>query len=238
MRPRRLLAAALLVGAAGLAACTGDSEPDAADPAALLDAAQATLDQTSSVHFALSSAELPEGATALVGGEGDAERPDSFEGELDITLGGIAATVAVVSVDGTLYAQLPFSDGFTETDPASIGIADPGTLLGEDGGVTSLLSAASDPVAGEDARIGDTVVRTVESTLPADAVAGALASAEGAGDFDAVFSIDPETTQLLRTVITGEFLVAGTPSTYTVDLSDYDVPVDIDVPADSTAPAG
>lgn len=238
MRRRRLRAAALLAGAAGLAACTGDSEPDAADPAVLLDAAQATLDQTSSVHFALSSAELPEGATALVGGEGDAARPDSFEGELDITLGGIAATVAVVSVDGTLYAQLPFSDGFTETDPASIGIADPGTLLGEDGGVISLLSAATGPVAGEDARIGDTVVRTVEATLPADAVAEALASAEGAGDFDAVFSIDPETTQLLRTVITGEFLVAGNPSTYTVDLSDYDVPVDIDVPADISAPAG
>ncbi len=229
-RRATFVVAVLALVSVAVVGCTGEGDEAAADPAALLADAKTTLDGTSSVHFVLSSADVPDGVTALVGGEGDAARPDGFVGDLDVTIGGVAATVAVVSTGGTLYAQLPFSTGFTETDPSTIGISDPGTLLAADGGVTGLLAAATDPGLLDDIRIGETVVRQVEATLPASAVADVLASADDAGTFTAVFGIDPETSQLLRATITGPFLAVDTPSTYTVDLSDYDVPVEITAP--------
>lgn len=220
--------AALPAAVLSLAACSGSG--DDTDPAELLDLTRETLSATESVRFALTSADVPDGTTALLGGEGDAARPDSFAGDLDVTIAGIEATVSVVSVDGTLYAQLPFTDGFTATDPATIGIADPGELLAADGGVTGLLDAATDPMDGGEARIGDTVVRQVEVDIPADAVGDVLAAADDFGTFAAVLGIDPESGQLRRAEITGPFLAADTDSTYTIELSDYDEPVEITAP--------
>jgi lipoprotein LprG len=217
-----------VVVAITLAGCSGAD--DSADPAQLLDLTRETLAATESVHFVLSSADVPDGTTALLGGEGDAARPDSFAGDLDVTVAGIAATVSVVSVDGTLYAQLPFSDGFTPTDPAAIGIADPGDLLAVDGGIDGLLAAATDPVDGGEARIGDTVVRQVEVAIPASAVGDVLTAADDSGSFAAVLGIDPDSGQLRRAEITGPFLAADADSTYTIELSDYDEPVEITAP--------
>jgi lipoprotein LprG len=225
----RPTAAVALAGPLALVGCSRSG--DSADPAELLDRSREVLAATDSVHFVLTSSDLPEGAAALRGGEGDAARPDRFAGDLEVTLAGVAATVAVVSIDGTLYAQLPLTSGFAETDPSAIGIADPGTLLAADEGVDGLLAAAEDPSDAGEARVDGTVVRQVEVTIPAAAVADALTAADDAGEFAAVLGVDPATGQLRRAELTGPFLDADTDSTYVIELSDYDEPVEITAPA-------
>ncbi|MGF1661627.1 MAG: LppX_LprAFG lipoprotein [Kineosporiaceae bacterium] len=219
----------LLLGGLAVAGCSGSD--DSADPAGLLERSREVLAATDSVHFVLTSSDVPDGATALRGGEGDAARPDRFAGDLEVSLAGVAATVAVVSIDGTLYAQLPLTTGFTETDPATIGIADPGDLLAADGGIDGLLAAAQEPTDAGEARVDGTVVRQVEVTIPAAAVAEALTAADGAGEFAAVIGVDPATGQLRRAELTGPFLAPDTDSTYVIELSDYDEPVEITAPA-------
>ncbi len=228
--PGHRLVVLVVASSALLAGCTGSEAEDEVDPAELVAAAKATLDATESVHFILTSEDVPEGVTALVGGEGDAARPDGFTGDLDVSIGGAQASVAVISIGGVVYAQLPFSTGFTETDPAAVGISDPGTLLSADAGVTGLLTAATDPTALADTRDGDTVLRQVQATLPASAVADILVSADDSATFDVVFGIDPDTGQLRRAELSGPFLAADAPSTYTVELSAYDEPVEITAP--------
>ena len=212
--------------ALAVAGCAGET----ADPAELLAEATTVLADTTSAHFVLTSEGVPEGGAALLGGEGDVVRPDGFAGDLDVALAGASASVEVISVDGVLYAQLPFASGFTETDPALIGIADPGAFLAPDGGVTRLLAEASNPVAEGEERLGETVVQRVAVELPPDVVADVLAAADGADPFEAVLAIDPETAQLRSAAITGEFLGPDVESTYTIELSDYDEPIEISAP--------
>jgi lipoprotein LprG len=234
IRARRpVLTAAVMLALAGAPALAGCSGSDGADedPAEVLDRSREVLAATESVHFVLTSSDIPEGATALRGGEGDAARPDRFAGDLEVTLAGVAATVAVVSIDGTLFAQLPLTTGFTETDPSTLGIADPGALLAPDQGVDGLLAAAENPVDAGEARVDGTVVSQVEVTIPAAAVADALTAADGADGFAAVLGVDPATGQLRRAELTGPFLATDTDSTYVIELSDYDEPVEITAPA-------
>jgi len=235
---RLALSVPLLVAALTLAGCSGDEsasaepspEPSVLDAAGLLNLSQQTLATTESVHYVLTSSDVPEGVTALLSGEGDAARPDSFAGDLDVVLAGLNATVAVISVGGTLYAQLPFATGYTATDPATIGIADPGELLADDGGINGLLAAATAPSEGAESRVAETVVRQVEVTLPASAVADVLTAADTEGTFTAVLGIDEETGRLLRAELVGPFLAVETDSTYVIELSAYDEPVEITAP--------
>jgi lipoprotein LprG len=220
--------AAVAVTALLVASCSGGGAEE--DPQVLLDRADETLAATQSVHFVLSSTDVPDGVTAVVAGEGDAARPDSFAGDLDVVLAGVAATVAVVSTGRVLYAQLPFTTGFTETDPAQIGITDPGTLLAEEAADPPILGAATGATDEGESRVGDVVVRQVGAIIPASAVGPVLGTADEAADFDALLGIDPETGQLLRAELTGPFLATDTPTSYTIELSDYDAPVEITVP--------
>ena len=78
-------------------------------------------------------------ARLLVGGEGDIARPASFEGTLKVRALGSTLDLEVVSVDGTVYAQLPFTSGFSVVDPAQFGFGDPGALLDPETGISQLL---------------------------------------------------------------------------------------------------
>ncbi|MGQ4819625.1 LppX_LprAFG lipoprotein, partial [Enterococcus faecium] len=77
--------------------------------------------------------------TLLVGGEGDIARPASFDGTLEVQALGSTLDLEVVSVDDTVYAQLPFTSGFSVIDPAQFGFGDPGDLLDPETGISQLL---------------------------------------------------------------------------------------------------
>ena len=219
-----LLAALVL---AATAACSGGSDESAPD---LLAHAKKTLDAASSAHFVLTSDGAPSTGTLLVGGTGDIKRPASFEGTLKVQASGATTDVKVVSVGGTVYAQLPFLASYSVIDPAQFGIGDPGALLDPDSGISQLLAKAQKAELGDEKRVGGVVVREVTADLPGQLVADLLTSKDPSTDVHARFSIATDSGQLRRAVLTGPFFTADDDGTYTVELSDFGADVTITAP--------
>lgn len=217
-----LVVAAVLSGCGG-----GEPEESAGD---LLSRAKTTLDETESVHFVLTSDNAPTSGTLLVGGEGDIARPSSFQGTLEVLALGSTADLEVVSVDGTVYAQLPFSSGFSVVDPAQFGFGDPGALLDPDTGISQLLAEAENAELGEERRVDGEVVREVTADLPGELVEQILTSEDPSTPVQARFSIAPDSGELRRAVLIGPFFSADDDATYTLELSDFGADVEITAP--------
>lgn len=220
---------ALLLAVAALLAGCGSDGPAAPPAEALLTAARTSLATAATVHFVLDSEGAPSSGLALLGGEGDAARPDRLRGTLKVRVAGLSADVDVVAVDGTFYARLPLAPGLTRTDPSTLGFGDPGALFSV--GLTTLLDAARDPRDAGQERVDGEVVDTVAVTFPGPAVADVLRSAEPGTDFQGRVGLtrgDPR--QVRRVTLTGPFY-SGATTTYTIVLTRYGEPVDISAPA-------
>ena len=222
-----LLALALLAVPALTACSGGDDTGSAAD---LLAHAKHTLDETETLHFVLDSEGAPETGTELVGGEGDIARPASFEGTLQVLAMGSTIDLAVVSVDGTVYAQLPFTSGYSVVDPAQFGFGDPGALIDPETGISQLLSEGEDAELGEERRVDGEVVREVTADLPGELVEQILTSEDPSRPVQARFSIAVDSGELLRAELTGPFFSAEDDATYTLELSDFGADVEITAP--------
>ncbi|SHF92005.1 LppX_LprAFG lipoprotein [Geodermatophilus nigrescens] len=225
LRRAAALGAGLVVALAGCGG--GEPEESAGD---LLQRAKTTLDETSSLHFVLTSEGAPTTGTALTGGEGDVLRPASFEGTLQVLAAGSSLDLAVVSVDGTVYAQLPFTSGYSEVDPAQFGFGDPGALLDPDTGISQLLAEADSAQLGEERRVDGEVVREVTAELPGELVEQVLTSADPAQPVQARFSVAPDSGELRRAELTGPFYASGQDATFTIELSDPGADVEITAP--------
>ena len=224
-----LLALALLA-VPMLTACSGDDATETDSAADLLAHAKHTLDEAESVHFVLDSEGAPDAGTALVGGEGDIARPAAFDGTLKVLAMGSTLDLAVVSVDGTVYAQLPFTSGFSVVDPAQFGFGDPGALIDPGTGISQLLAEAESAELGEERRVDGEVVREVTADLPGELVEQLLASEDPARAVRARFSIAEESGELLRAELTGPFFAAEDDATYILELSDFGADVEITAP--------
>ncbi len=222
-----LLALALFAGPV-LAGCSGGSSAESAPD--LLAHAKHTLDETDSAHFVLSSEGAPETGTSLVGGEGDIARPSSFGGTLKVDVMGSTLDLEVVSIDGTVWAQLPFASSFSEIDPAQFGFGDPGALLDPDTGISQLLGEATGAKLGEERRVDGEVVQEVTAEIPGDLVEQILTSADPSTPVQARFSIAPDSGELRRAELTGPFFTAEDDATYTLELSDFGADVEITAP--------
>jgi lipoprotein LprG len=224
----RLLTVALLA-APVLAGCGGGGD-DGESAADLLARAKTTLDDASSAHFVLATEGAPERGTALVGGEGDIVRPASFEGTLKVLALGATLDLAVVSVDGTVYAQLPFTTAYSVVDPAQFGFGDPGALLDPETGISQLLADAESAELGEERRVDGEVVREVTAEIPGELVEQILTSEDPSKPVPARYLIATETGELRRAELTGPFFTAGDDATFTLDLSDFGADVEITAP--------
>lgn len=230
MRRRSTAAVLLTVLAAALvlAGCGGSSSDESAGD--LLARAKSVLDDASSAHFVLSSDGAPATGNALLGGEGDIARPASFSGTLQVRALGSSIDAQVVSVDGTVYAQLPFTSGYSVIDPATIGVGDPGALLDPESGISQLLTATQSPELGDESRVDGEVVREVSGTLPGQLVADLLTSEDPSQDVQARFSIATDSGELRQVQLTGPFFTADDQGSYTIVLSDYGADVSITAP--------
>jgi hypothetical protein len=212
-----------------LVGCSGGGGSEESAPE-LLARAKTTLDEASSAHFVLDSEGAPDSGTLLVGGEGDIARPSSFEGALKVRAIGSVLDLQVISVDGTVYAQLPFTSGFSVVEPAMFGFGDPGALLDPDSGISQLLVETDSAQLGAESRVDGEVVREVTAELPGDLVERILASQDPSQPVQARFSIATETGELRRAELTGPFFTAGEDATYTLELSDFGADVEITAP--------
>jgi hypothetical protein len=224
-----LLALALLA-VSSLVACGGDDADDAGSATDLLAEAKQTLDEAESAHFVLESENAPDSGTALVGGEGDIARPSAFEGTLQVVALGSTIDLEVVSVDGTVYAQLPFTTGFSVVDPAEFGFGDPGALLDPETGISQLLAEAESAELGEESRVDGEVVREVTAELPGDLVEQLLTSEDPSRPVQARFSIATDSGELRRTELTGPFFDADVDATFVLGLSEFGADVEITAP--------
>jgi lipoprotein LprG len=231
-----VLTAAVLLVTGVLAGCTKGGGGPAPTPSPTKDAATVLkeagqkLDAAPALHFTVTSSGTPASATALTGGEGDVARPDKFSGTLSAKVGGQNLNVKVVSVGGTVWAQL-LGAAWIKVDPARFGVHDPGTLLAPHGGLADLLNDATNPrVAGEKRR-GAEVLREVDAEVPGATVARVLATTDPSKPVPAVFGVDEATGQLREATLTGPFFSTTQQSTYTVVLDRYGEQVDIRAPA-------
>jgi lipoprotein LprG len=228
LRRAALALLALLLALPVLAGCSGGGSHESA--AELLARAKKSLDEARSLHFALSSSGAPSTGTVLTGGDGDIARPSSFAGTLKVQVGGNGVDLKVVSVNGKVYAQLPFAQNFAVIDPKTFGFGDPGALLDPQTGISQLLTEAQNPKLGDQRRVNGEVVREVTADLPGQLVADLLTSKDPSKPVHARFSIASDSGQLRRAALTGPFFSSAADGTYTLDLSKFGEHVTITAP--------
>lgn len=222
--------AVLLAGCAGGGGSSGSGGEDGPTPEEVLAEAKATLDETSGVQISLSTDDLPEGTTGITSASGVATSAPAFDGDISVSLAGNTVDVPVVAVDGTVYAELPLVPGFQDIDPGEYGAPDPATLIDPDQGVSTLLTATQDPVAGETVRGGadnTEVLTEYTGTVTDEVMTNLIPSAEGS--FEVTYTVT-EDDELRRAVLTGVFYPATSEMTYTVDLTEYGTEQDITAP--------
>jgi lipoprotein LprG len=233
--PGKLAAAALsALCVVAVASCSGDpqsptpsqSQPS---PAQQLAAAKAKVDAAPSVHLGLVSGNVPQGATGVVSADGWGKHPPAFKGTFKVTLKGVQADAEITSLGGEVYAKLPLVPGTNRIDPKAFGLPDPAVLFSPDKGITTLLTATTSPVAGEQVRQGSEVLSTISGSLPGRIVTDLFLVGDSNGTFAATYGLT-DGGELRRVVLTGPFFGAGTTSTYTLTLDQYGQPVTITKP--------
>jgi lipoprotein LprG len=215
-----------VVSAVALAAC-GAPPPS---PSALLAQAKQVIDSASAAHFQLTSTGVRAGGNTITGGAGDIKRPNSFDGTLNVTVGGFSVSVQVISTGGTFYLKDPLSGTFSITNPAAYGFGDPSQLLDPQHGLSSLLLLCTSTGLGDDDRYNGEQLHEVTCMLPGHAVAALLTSADPSKSVSATFGIDPSSNQTRRVVLTGPFFNATANSTLTLIVDNYGENVTITPP--------
>lgn len=213
-----------------LAACSGDGGGEAGPtPEDVLAAAKQALDETSGVTLSLATEALPEGVDGILKATGVATHAPAFDGHLTIVVNGLDVDVPVVSVDGTVYAKLPFTRTFSEVNPADYGAPDPAQLMDPDTGLSTWLTEVTGVEEGERIRDGEVVLSSYTGSLPGDVVDASIPSADEDVDFPATFRVD-EDGRLRSVEISGPFYGSTGTVDYTVSVDDYGTDKDIHKP--------
>ena len=229
---RSALAVAVLLAATSLTSCGGDKKDadNGVDATQVLAQAKQKLDDTSGVHLALTTPELPDGVSGVLSATGEVTRAPAFQGELKVMFGGLTATVPVISVGGKVYAKIPpLQLRWEQVDPADYQAPDPATLLDPDDGVPNWLTAAQHVQKGKQKREGKAVVTVYTASVPGDAVKSAIPTASAERSFDAEFRIDDH-DRLVGGTFTGPFYGSGGDVVYDLALSDYGLDKTIKAP--------
>ncbi|WP_404389081.1 LppX_LprAFG lipoprotein [Humibacillus xanthopallidus] len=215
-------------------ACTGSGDtpsPTQSTPSAAqrLTAAKAKVDAAPSVHLTLASKDVPEGSNGIISADGWGKHPPAFKGTFKVRLAGIEGDAEITSVDGAVYAKLPFVPGTREIDPTSLGLPDPATLFSTDAGLTGLMTKTTSPTVSGQVRAGSEVLTTITGTIPGAAVVDLFGIGDRAGTFDVTYGLT-EGDELRQVTLTGPFFGASTSSSYVLTLDQYGQPVTITAP--------
>jgi lipoprotein LprG len=229
-RATRLLTVLLVPLLAFPVACSGDEGEAAAEtPADVLAEAKKQLDETSGVTLSLTTEKLPDGVDGVLEATGVGTHAPAFDGDITLLVNSLSVDLPVVAVDGKVHAKLPFTTTFAEVDPADYGAPDPAGLMSTEGGISGWLTAAEGVTEGDEVRDGERVLTSYTGTIPGDAVASVIPSADKSADFAATFRIDQD-GRLDSTEVGGPFYGAKGDVGYTVKLSDYGTEKDITKP--------
>ena len=140
-----------------------------------------------------------------------------------------SAMPALGAIDKLLYLKLPFTTEFAQVDPKKYNAPDPAQLFATEGGITSLMTATTNPVEGKKSREGADVLKTFTGTLPGDRVVKLLNIGDAAKTFEVTYGITDPGGELRSVTMVGPFYQGAT-STYVLTLDKYGAPVEISKP--------
>jgi lipoprotein LprG len=215
-----------------LAGCSNDQKSAAspADSTALLTAARTSLAGASTVHFTLTSTDVPTDGTRLVDGQGVIVRPKQFQGNLSILISGNKVSVELISAGGKVYAKLPFSNSFQVTNPSDFGLSDPAKLIDPNTGIARMFGELTAVTNKGQLRVGNDVVTQLNGALPGTLVDALLTDADPAQPVQTELYITKDTHQLRRVVMTGPIYTKGVESTFNLLLDQYSAPATVTAP--------
>lgn len=223
-RPLPILVAALLAGALSVAACGGDSDTDtggdAGLPAAstLLPAAAAKMRAVTSTAFTITT-DGETGALPISSAEGAIDNTGTAQGKAQLDQLGMALELTFVVKDGTVYLN-GLTGGWQKMPLAqAAAIYDPTAILDPDKGIASVLASAQGTTQK---REGDDYV--VDATFDGAAMAGLVPGVTGEVKGTVWIGVDEPLVRQLR------FTVPGQTGTATIAFSDFDKPVNVEVP--------
>jgi len=212
------------------AGCSGSDKSQVGLSAAQqLAAAKTTFDAATSVHLTLRSSGIPASASGVLGADGSGTNAPAFKGTLDARISGFEAKVEVVAVDKVLYLKLPFTTDFVKANPKDYNAPDPAQLFAKEGGISSLLTATTNPVEGKKVRVGADVLQTITGTLPGASVSKLLSVGSATKTYKVTYGITVPGNELRTVTMTGPFYKGAT-STYVLTLDQYGAPVAISKP--------
>ena len=191
--------------------------------------AKTKVDAATSMHLTLRSSGIPDSVNGALGADGSGTHAPAFKGTLNARISGFEAKVDVVAIDKLLYVKLPFTTEFVQVDPKTYNAPDPAQLFATEGGITSLMTATTNPVEGKKVRVGPDVLQTITGTLPGASVAKLLNIGDAAKTFDVTYGLTDPGGELRTVTMTGPFYQGAT-STYTLTLDKYGAPVAISKP--------
>lgn len=198
-------------------------------PEQVLTAAKVALDETVGVTLSLTTDELPDDVDGILEATGVATRAPAFDGDLTILYNGLEVQVPVVSVDGKVYAKLPFTRSFDEVNPADYGAPDPADLMDPSTGLSTWLTGVNELEEGDRVRDGETVLNSYTGSLPGDVIVASIPSADPDADFPATFQIDDD-GRLRSVEVSGPFYGSKGTVDYTIGVDDYGIDTDITRP--------
>lgn len=211
-----------------LVACSDGGGSDDT-PEEVLAAAKVALDETVGVTLSLTTEELPDDVDGILEATGVATRAPAFDGDLTILYNGLEVQVPVVSVDGKVYAKLPFTRSFDEVNPADYGAPDPADLMDPSTGLSTWLTGVSGLEEGDRVRDGETVLSSYTGSLPGDVIVASIPSADPDAEFPATFQIDDD-GRLRSVEVSGPFYGSKGTVDYTIGVDDYGTDTDITRP--------
>lgn len=230
---RRALGALVVLSfalSAGGCSDGGDKAPEKS-PTEVLAEAKTQLDETSGIRLRLSTDDLPDGVQGITEATGVATTAPAFDGTISIIFAGQSVDVPVIAVDGTVYAQIPLTVGWSDVDPGEYGAPDPARLMDPETGLSSLLPATEDVERGESVRGGtdnDEILTEYTGTVPGTAMKQVIPSASG-DSFDVTYTVT-DSGELRQAVLTGVFYADSPEMTYTVDFDEYGTSPEITAP--------
>lgn len=219
-----LLSATLLAAVAG---CKGGDSPSSDEtPRDRLTAAKKSFDEAKFINFTLATKNLPDDIEGLLSAKGTGTHDPAFDGEVKVQTG-FDVTAPLIAIDSNVYVKLPFSDWST-LDPADYGAPDPAELIDPEGGISSLFTATEGLDVGDSTRDGDTVLTSIDGTIPGEDVKAVFPSS-GSDDFDVTYTLT-DGNDIDSIDITGPFYDGSADVTYSISLDLNGDEVDIVAP--------
>jgi lipoprotein LprG len=222
LRPARILAAVVLVA---LAAGCGGSGQSAEDLVA------ETVEATGAVesfHLVIDveNVETSDSGLSLTFVDGDVVVPDRLKGRVGGTFLGLSISTDLIVIGDDYYLKMPFG-GWREIDVDTL----PATFFDPEQGILAVIQGASDLLLAGREEVGGVECELVTGKVLTDVVKTLLNTAYGTRTLELELAIGKDDKLLRRVRLIGPISPSEDgDAVRTVDLSQFDEPVQIEAP--------